>query len=90
MRLRYEFVIMDMGGELAAVPVGDNAGDFHGILKLNKVSAGILEQLKEDTTPEKVHRWLKKEYPDSTDSEIGVQLAEFINKLIREGVLIAP
>ena len=45
MKLRYEFAVMDMGGEFAAVPVGEDATKFHGMLKLNAVSADILEQL---------------------------------------------
>ena len=45
MKLRYEFTMMDMGGEIAAVPTGDNAAEFHGVLKLNDVAKDILEQL---------------------------------------------
>lgn len=88
MKLKYEFVIMDMGDEISAVPVGGDT--FHGILKLNAIGAEILEQLKEDTTPEKVHRYLKEKYPDSTDQEIGENLVDFLNRLLREGVLVGP
>ena len=87
MKLRYEFAIMDMGGEYAAVPVGEDADKFHGMLKLNAVSADILEQLKEETTPMQVHKHLKEKYPDSTDDEIGNALAAFLNQLLREGLL---
>ncbi len=90
MKLRYEFTMMDMGGEIAAVPTGDNAAEFHGVLKLNDVAKDILEQLVEDTTPEKVHAYLKEKYPESTDQEIGETLVEFLNQLLREGLLIAP
>ena len=38
MKLRYEFTMMDMGGEIAAVPTGDNAAEFHGVLKLTDVA----------------------------------------------------
>ena len=50
----------------------------------------ILEQLKEDTTPEKVHKYLKEKYPESSDKEIGEALVDFLNQLLREGLLIAP
>ena len=90
MKLRYEFAVMDMGDELAAVPVGENASAFHGMLKLNESSAAILDLLREDTTPEAVHLALKKKYPETTDKEIGEALAAFLNQLIREGLLIAP
>ncbi len=88
MKLRYEFTIMDMGDEFAAVPVGEDAAKFHGMLKMNAVSADILEQLKNDTDPATVHKYLKEKYPDSTDDEIGQTLVKFLNQLVREGLLI--
>ena len=88
MKLKYEFTIMDMGDEFAAVPVGDDAAKFHGMLKLNSTSADILEQLKDETNPTKIHKYLKEKYPDSTDDEIGHALVDFLNKLLREGLLI--
>ena len=50
----------------------------------------ILEQLTEDTTPDKVHKYLKEKYADSTDEEIAEILVDFLNRLLREGLLIAP
>ena len=88
MRLRYNFAIMEMDGEIAAVPVGDNCNEFHGMLKINDVSAEILRLLSEDTTPEKVLEALLNKYPEATDQEVGEQLAAFLNKLIAEGLLI--
>ena len=90
MKLRYELSVMEMDGEYMAVPVGENAGSFNGMLRMNEVSAEILDLLKEDTTPEAVHRILRERYPDSDDREIGEALAAFLNQLIREGLLIAP
>ena len=87
MNLRYEFAVMDMGGEFAAVPVGDDANRFHGMLKLSAASADILFLLKEETTPEKVREYLKEKYPDSTDGEIGRILEDFLDKLRAEGLL---
>lgn len=88
MKLKYELTIMNMGDEYAAVPVGDDAAKFHGMLKLNEESADILEQLKEDTDPYKIHKYLKKKHPEATDDEIGQMLVDFLNKLVREGLLI--
>ncbi len=88
MKLRYELMVMEMGGEYAAVPVGDNAEAFHGMLRMNEASAEILALLGQDTTPEAVHKALKDKHPESTDQEIKEMLAPFLNKLIREGLLI--
>ena len=90
MKLRYEFSVMEMDGEYMAVPVGENAEQCNGMLRMNDVSAEILDLLKEDTTPETVHRILRERYPDSDDREIGEQLAAFLNQLVREGLLIVP
>ena len=90
MKLRYEFSVMEMDGEYMAVPVSENAGSFNGMLRMNEVSAEILDLLKDDTTPEVVHRILRERYPDSDDREIGEALTGFLNHLIREGLLIAP
>lgn len=60
MKLRYEFTVMDMGGEFAAVPVEESAEAFHGMLRMNEPSALILALLREDTTPEAVQAALKE------------------------------
>ena len=90
MRLKYELTMMDMGGEIAAVPTGSNASEFRWILKVNDVARDILEQLKEDTTPDKIHICLKKKYPESSDEEIRKVLDNFLDRLSREGLLIVP
>ncbi len=90
MKLRYEFSVMKMGDEYNAVAVGENAEGFNGMLRMNDVSAEILELLKDETTPEEVHRILRERYPDSTDQEIGEALAAFLTQLSREGLLIVP
>ena len=90
MKLRYEFSVMEMDGEYMAVPVGENAGSFNGMLRMNEASAEVLDLLKEETTPEAVHRILRERYPDSDEREIGEALSAFLNRLIREDILIAP
>jgi hypothetical protein len=87
-RLKYKLSMMDMGGEIAAVPVGDNASEFHGMLKVNEIGADILKCLEEETTPEKVMQALMEKYPDSSDQEVGEELASFLNQLLSEGLLI--
>ncbi len=54
MKLKYEFVTMDMNGQIAAVPVGDTAGEVHGMIHMNKTAALILSLLKEDITEEQI------------------------------------
>lgn len=88
MKLKYELAIMDMGEEYAAVPVGDDAAKFHGMLKLNQESAALLERLKEDTDPVEIRKYMKETYPDMAEDEIERMLADFLERLVREGLLI--
>ena len=91
MKLKYEFTVMDMGdGEICAVPVGESAKAFREMLRLNALSADILEQLKEHTTPYKIHDSLKARFPDATDQEIAQELNPFLLTLLKEGLLIMP
>ena len=87
MKLKYDFEIMDMGEEYVAVPVGDAAEVIHGTIMLNEVSADIFRQLKEETTFEKMHKYLKNKYNESTDDEIGQTLVAFMNKLFNAGLI---
>ena len=88
MKLRLEFTIMDMGGEFAAVPVGDDADKFHGMLKLNEVSAIILSKLKDEVKIMDIHNALKEKYDESTDEEIAEKLMPFLHYLFRSGLLM--
>lgn len=90
MKLRYQLAYMELDGEISAVPVGPGADSFRGMLKLNGSGAELLNLLEEETTPDRVHARLKERYPDSDDREIGGMLADFLNRLLREGLLLAP
>ena len=91
MKLRFEFSIMEMGnGDISAVPVGEGAEKFHGMLQLNEDSLEIFERLKEHTTPYELHDFLKEKHPDATDDEIADTLNPFLLRLLREGLLIMP
>ena len=49
LKLKYEFEIVDMAGETVAVPIGEGAEVFHGIIKLkNELAKCIFENLKEE------------------------------------------
>ena len=87
MKLKYDFVITDMGEEFDAVPVGENASGFHGMLRLNRTGAEILELLKTETDPNELLAQMMKKYPDSPKNDIGAFIADFLNHLIAEGVL---
>lgn len=88
MRLAVEMAVMEMDGEWSAVAVGEASDKFHGMLRLNESGAEIIKLLAKDTTPEEVHQALCEKYPDSTRDELGHMLADFLNQLLSEGLLI--
>ena len=88
MKLRYEFEIVDMGDEVCAVPVGDGAESFHGVLQLNDVAAKMLAYIREYDTPEEALAKLCEDFPQDDRREIGQKLCDFLNMLEREHLLL--
>jgi len=86
MRLKYEFETTELGDEIIAVPVGDNAMNFKGVLNLNASAAAILKLLKEDTTADEIVLSLMDEYEGSKE-ELTAFVEKFVQKLENEDLL---
>ena len=86
MKSKYYFERMELDGEIVAVPVGDNATDFHAVLNLNEEAMRILELLKEDTTEQEIVANLMLEYEGTAD-QIAPLVHEYIEQLRKEGLL---
>ena len=86
MKTKYKFEIMDLDDAKVAVPVGDGAEQFHGVLKVNETAVAILKFLAEDTTEEAIVDALMKEYTGDK-IEIAGYVHEYIEKLIAEGIV---
>ena len=66
MKLKYEFVINNVAGEIVAVSVGNNDGQFNGYIKLNETGAFIFKMLQKETTREDTKKLianLERDYP---------------------------
>ena len=87
MKLLYNFEIMEMGEEFVAVPVGESAGKFHGMIRMNKDAAEMLQLIQENSKPEDVLAEILRRYPDLEKEDAGWDLCNFMNRLIAEGVL---
>lgn len=87
MRLRYSFETMELDDRLVAVPVGDHANEFHGVVKLNEVAAFIFELLKDDTTEEAIVDALEKEF-DASRSTLAADAKKCIESFSEKGLLI--
>ena len=86
MKLKYEFETTELGDEIIAVPVGDNAMEFKGVLNLNATAAAILKLLKEDTTVEQIVLSLLEEY-EADKEELTAFVENFVEKLRSEDLL---
>ena len=86
MKLKYTFELMEVEDQQMAVPVGENADELHGILKLNKSAAAIIELLKEETTEEEIVEKLLEKY-DAPKEEIQKSVHEYIQELEKAELL---
>ena len=86
MKAKYSFEMMDLDDGLVAVPVGNGAENFHGVLRVNETAAAVLKLLKQETTEEQIVDSLKQEY-SGNQTEITAYVHEFIRKLIEEGIV---
>ena len=86
MKLKYEFETTELGDEIIAVPVGDNARNFSGVINLNDSAAAILKLLQKDTTMEQIVSALLEEY-EGTKEEMTAFVEKFIDKLRKEDLL---
>lgn len=86
MKAKYEFEFMNLDDGLVAVPVGDDAVQFRGVLKINETAKTIIQLLANDTTEEQIIDAILKEYNGETEKITGY-VHEFINTLITEGIV---
>jgi len=87
MKLTHSFELVALDDMVAAVPVGESAQQFHGLLRLNETAAAILELLKEETTESQIVEALLKEYEGDPD-EIAAYVHEYIEELTKEGFVV--
>lgn len=85
MRLKYTFENMELDDRVVAVPVGDGAQEFRGIVKLNESAAEIFDLLKDETTEAAVIAELIRRH--GNDPDIPGFVHDMIRYLTGEGVL---
>lgn len=87
MRLKYTFETMKLDDLIVAVPVGEQANEFHGVVKLNEVAASIFELLKNEITEEGIIDALEIEF-DATRSELTDDVKKCIELFSEKGLLV--
>lgn len=86
MKAKFSFEIMDLDDGMVAVPVGEGAEQFHGVLKVNESALAILTLLKQETSEEEIVNSLLTKY-NGDKAVIAEYVHEFIGKLIEEGIV---
>ena len=62
MKLKYSFETVNMGNEIIMVPVGDNADQVHGVIKMNNEGQEIINMLMNETDAESIINTLSEKY----------------------------
>ncbi len=80
MKLRGEFVIRQVVDEVLAIPVGNTALEFNGMIMLNAVSRIIWESLSMGATIDEIVTAVTDKFEVSAE-EARADITEFIDKL---------
>ena len=87
MKLKYEFEMMSLGDDTIAVPVGDGAREYRGVVKMNESATRIFQILFHETSEEEILCILKKEYAAS-EVDLRKCIHETIQQLQERDMLI--
>ena len=86
MKIKKGFIVREVGGEDIAVPVGDMAKEFHGMIKLNETASFLWNFFETDNTEEGAVAALMKEY-EVTEDEAKSGVKSFIDLTKQNGFL---
>lgn len=87
MKLKYEFIIREVGDRYVAVAVGDNAEEFHGIIRMNKSGKIMMELLKNEITETDLLTKLMEQY-EGTEEFFKGEINKFVGGLRNAGVIV--
>ena len=84
MKLNKQFVTKDIGDTQVMVAVGSAA--FSGVVRSNKTAAFVVDQLKEDTTKEKIVAAMLERY-DVSEERVSADVDKILDTLRSIGAL---
>ena len=86
MKLRGEFIVRRLGEDIVAIPMGQTALEFNGMVLLNEVSKIIWECLEQSCQPEEIVTAVTNDFDVSAD-EAKADIMEYLSKLRECGLL---
>lgn len=88
MKIKSGFVLEKVGTGYLAVAVGERAGDFSGLVRMNSTGAFLWELLsKEDMTREELLERVMSEYEGVTGEQALLDITAFEIKLRENGII---
>lgn len=86
MKIKREFVLREIAGDILLVPTGKTALDLNGMLTMNEVGADIWKMLPEVKDADEIVSRLLQEY-EADPEEVKRDVEEFLNKFRELGIL---
>lgn len=86
MKLKCEFILREVAGEIIVIPVGKTALNFNGMICINAVSAEIWKGLQEEKTKEEILERILEEF-EVTYEEAAADLDAFLHQLKENDLL---
>lgn len=87
MKIKGEFVLSEIGGEVIAVSIANEKGDFDGMINLTETGAFLWRLLEKDVTEDYLVEELLANY-NVDEQTAKADVKEFINKLKEKDLLI--
>ena len=87
MKLKYDLELMEIGEEFVAVDAKTGTERFQGMIRMNQEGAEMLRAVQGSASPEEALDRLCRQYPDIEREELGQELCDFLNRLLKEGIL---
>lgn len=86
MKLKYKFELMDLGEQVIALTIEEDANHYRNVIKMNQSGAAIFKLLEHNTSEQEIFYNLSQEY-DNSDC-IRDFVHDFIIALDNAGVLL--
>ena len=86
MKIKLDFVLRAIAGDILLVPAGKTALDLNGMLTLNEVGAEIWKMLPEVENEEEIVERLLQDY-DAEPAQVREDVSAFLDRLRGLGIL---
>lgn len=83
MKIKEGFMLREVAGSYAVVPMGKEAADFNGMITLNELGAFLWKELETGSTREELLKAVLKEYEVSEERALA-GIDSFLEKITKE------